>query len=177
MNIINKAEIYACNKHGLSYHWYDVYPYRYHLQMTVDFAERFIYLIPEEDRDNVIAGCWCHDVIEDTRVTYNDVKENTNEIVAEYAYALTNEKGRNRKERVNEKYYNGIKSFKHASFIKLCDRLANATFSKSYSKNRNKMFLMYKSEYKDFKEKLDDGRWDEMWKELDTILNNSKKRI
>jgi ATP phosphoribosyltransferase regulatory subunit HisZ len=53
-----------------------------------------------------------HDSIEDARLTYNDVLSIAKEYMTEgYAkasteivYALTNEKGRNRKERANEKY-------------------------------------------------------------------------
>jgi len=164
MNIIKKAKIYAHNKHTS-----DDYHTRYHLQITTDYAIKFIHLIPEEDRDDVIAGCWCHDLIEDVKLTYNDVKNNTSKIVAEYAYALTNEKGRNRKERGNAKYYNEMKAYRHASFIKLCDRLANTNYSKFHS---DKIFEMYKNEYIDFKMKLFDGRWKEMWVELENLNNN-----
>ena len=38
-----------------------------------------------------------HDVIEDARQIYNDVRQQLGETVAELAYSLTNEKGRNRK--------------------------------------------------------------------------------
>jgi (p)ppGpp synthase/HD superfamily hydrolase len=84
-----------------------------------------------------------HDLIEDTRVTYNDVKEKMGEEVADIIYALTNEKGKNRKERGNEKYYEGIRNTKGAVFIKLCDRIANVQYSKMTG---SRMFEMYKKE-------------------------------
>ena len=84
-------------------------------------AEKFIYLVAEEERENVLCACWVHDIIEDARETYNDVKKNTNETVAELAFALTNEKGKNRNERANDKYYQEMQETPNAVFIKYCD--------------------------------------------------------
>ena len=47
----------------------------------------------------------------------------------EIVYALTNDKGRTRAERAGEKYYKGIRETPYAPFVKLCDRLANVTYS------------------------------------------------
>ena len=82
-------------------------PYTYHLNKAVGCLLRYRDLIPAEDLPLVIAATWCHDVIEDTRQTYNDVKERVSEEVAEIVYALTEEKGKNRRERHNDKYYEG----------------------------------------------------------------------
>lgn len=143
-------------------------PYEYHLLMVVRIALKFIHLIPEEDQKDVIDGCWVHDVIEDTGKTYNDVKRATNEAVAEYAYALTNEKGKTRKERANEKYYRGIHEYKHATFIKLCDRYANMEFS---YKNGDSMYKKYVEEMKDFQLFLKDERYGDLWKALEELAN------
>jgi (p)ppGpp synthase/HD superfamily hydrolase len=162
--MIEKSKVYAikCHRDRNQKYCNDL-PYEYHLQSAVNIGINFIKIsgIPEEDRDDVIAGIWCHDVIEDTGQTYNDVKRATNEDVAEYAYALTNEKGRTRKDRANDAYYKGIRYYKHATFIKLCDRLANVKFSKDQTDK--KMFDMYKKEHKEFKNWLYDGRFEPMW--------------
>ena len=50
-------------------------------------------------------------------------------MATEIAYALTNDKGRTRAERAGEKYYKGIRETPYAPFVKLCDRLANITYS------------------------------------------------
>ena len=63
-----------------------------HLQMVFDTAGKFICLVPEGRRENVLAACRVHDVIEDCRETYNDAKKATNEKITELTYALTNEK-------------------------------------------------------------------------------------
>lgn len=168
LSIEEIAKDYAIRRHReVNHHYNALYPYAFHLQMTVEIANKFIHLIPEEDRPDVIGGCWVHDIIEDARETYNNVKQVTNETIAEYAYALCNEKGKTRKERANEKYYQGIIRYKHALFIKLCDRIANVTFSLN---ERSSMINMYKKEYDDFHGSLYDGRFQEMWDYLENIL-------
>jgi (p)ppGpp synthase/HD superfamily hydrolase len=167
-NIITIAREYALKSHeDCNQRYANGKPYTFHLQMAADIAISFRYLLPTQDFADVLAGVWCYDIIEDARQTYNDVLKNTNETIAEYAYALTNEKGRNRKERANDKYYAGIKAYKHATFIKLCDRIANVKYSKTAENPR--MYEMYKKEHDEFKEKLYDGRFDGMWLAL-TIL-------
>jgi len=162
------AKDYAIRRHReVNHHYNALYPYAYHLQMTADVANKFMHLIPEEDRHDVIGGCWCHDIIEDARETYNNVKSQTNETIAEYAYRCNNEKGRTRRERANAKYYKEIKEYKHCTFIKLCDRIANVSFSVT---EKSSMINMYRKEYKYFKDSLYDGRFQEMWCHLDELL-------
>ena len=70
-------------------------------------------------------------------MTYNDVKKVAGSMLTEeqalmateIVYALTNDKGRSRAERAGEKYYQGIRETPYAPFVKLCDRLANITYS------------------------------------------------
>lgn len=164
------AKHFALNNHQSTNHFYDGMPYEFHLNMVVETAKKFIHLIPENERELVIAGCWVHDTIEDTRATYNDVKETLGEEIAELAYALTNEKGRTRKERANEKYYLGIRETKHAAFIKICDRIANAEYSKS---EQGSMFEKYKSEFEEFEYWLYCDEYHEMFDYLFAVLNNS----
>lgn len=166
--LVNKARKYAARKHLMSFQFYDNHTYFYHLKMAYHVALYHISLIPEEDRDEVLAGVWCHDIIEDARETYNDVKTFLNsEIVAEYAYALTNEKGKNRKQRASRLYYIGINEYKHATFIKLCDRVANVSYGILKGSNMTKK---YKKELSNFKSLLYDGRYSDLWKHLEFLL-------
>lgn len=103
------------------------------------------------------AACF-HDSIEDARQTYNDVKkiaaefENVDpEFAADLVYALTTEKGKTRKERGNEKYYQGIRETPFAGFLKLCDRYANMLYSKETG---SRMYNVYKSELSEFLEHI-----------------------
>ena len=115
-------------------------PYIFHLLDVFDCVKSFGFQScnNEEDVLGIVAGALFHDSIEDARLTYNDVKselklcelsENQVFIGSEIAYALTNEKGRTRAERANEKYYEGVRSTKYAPMVKYADRIANLRFS------------------------------------------------
>ena len=64
---------------------------------------------------------------------------------------MSNEKGKNRKERANDKYYAGIRATKGAVFVKLCDRIANVQYSKM---TKSRQYEMYKKENADFVKQL-----------------------
>jgi len=131
-------------QHRSTNHFYDGYiPYEFHLNMVAKVAMDYQHLIAQNDRTSVILAAYGHDLIEDTRINYNDVKEVLGEIAADIIYAVTNEKGKTRKERANYKYYEGIRKTPYAIFVKLCDRIANVQYSKMTC---SKMFDMYKKE-------------------------------
>lgn len=149
--MLEKVKEYAISKHRSVNQKYDDQHYDYHLNMVYEVAKAYIDVIAIEDRESVLAACWVHDIIEDARETYQDVKKNTNKTIADLAYALTNEKGRTRAERANDKYYKGIKETKNASFIKFCDRIANVKYSK---KSNLVKFERYKAENDNFMKKI-----------------------
>jgi len=167
MNIVEKSKKYACESHANTNHYYDFdKPYSTHLNMVYNIAKHFISLVNDEDQDNVLAACWTHDIIEDARQTYDDVLKNTNKTIADITYALTNEKGKNRKERANNKYFEGIRNIPNSSFVKLCDRIANVTYSK---KNKSPMFIKYKKENSIFVKSIDQFGLKPMIQYLDDI--------
>ena len=136
----------------------DDLPYGFHLDMVVEGVICYGHLVCacEEDVVPIFFGAYYHDSIEDARQTYNDVlrtakKWMTEEqalMAAEIVYALTNDKGRTRGERAGEKYYNGIRATPYAPFVKLCDRLANVTYTCSIDSGRkgSRMREVYKGE-------------------------------
>ena len=151
---------WVITQHEGTNHMYDKYlPYEFHLRMVVNMAHKFMYLmIPKNeihpgnpDVTDIMLGAWGHDLIEDTRVSYNDVKEALGHKAAEIVYAVTNEKGKNRAERGNQKYYDGICAMPEARFVKFCDRIANVQYSKMTG---SRMFEMYKKENFGFLEKM-----------------------
>ena len=165
---------WCLEQHSSTNHFYDEYlPYEFHLRMVVQAAKDFEKLIPVSKRYTVIMAAWGHDLIEDTRVSYNDVSKNLGEEVADIIYAVTNEKGKNRKERANEKYYEGIRKTSGAVFVKLCDRIANVQYSKM---TKSRMFEMYKEENLKFEKML--GRYtenkhlEEMFRYLNDLFEN-----
>lgn len=138
---IKKICIKASNIHeDVNQNYGENKPYIFHLLDVFDCVKNFGFQScnNEEDVLGIVAGALFHDSIEDARLTYNDVKselklcglsENQVFIGSEIAYALTNEKGRTRAERANEKYYERIRSTKYAPMVKYADRIANLRFS------------------------------------------------
>jgi hypothetical protein len=140
----------------------DELPYGFHLDMVVEGICCYGHLVcvSEEDVLPIFFGGFYHDSIEDTRLTYNDVMKVARQwmteeqalMATEIVYALTNDKGRTRAERAGEKYYEGIRKTPYAPFVKLCDRLANVTYSCSIDSGRdgNRMREVYKHEMSKF---------------------------
>ena len=160
---LKEAAYFAISKHGNQ--TYDGYPYYYHLEQVVDVLKEFGYT-----EDLYLISGYLHDVIEDGDASYNDIKKLFGEDVAEIVYAVTDELGRNRKER-KEKTLPKIFSNQDAIIIKLADRIANMRNSKKMKKDLNKM---YQKEYETFKFFLHvEGHCDEMWDELDNIMKNN----
>lgn len=168
-DLICRAMNYAAECHLATNHTYDGKPYTIHLKMTYDFGCKFAYLLKNEEIDVALAACWAHDTIEDTRQTYNDVKKQLGEDVAEAVYAVTNEKGRTRAERANDKYYNGIRQNQIATFVKLCDRLANTSYS---AQQNQRMIDVYRNELPHFKQMIYNERFEPMFEELEKICGS-----
>lgn len=106
-------------------------------------------------------ACFYHDTIEDCRVTPNDLlKEHTlDRRVVEIVFAVTNNKGWTRDERANSEYYFNIRKTPGASFVKMCDRIANVRFSRMVGSS---MFSKYKKENEDFMKKIGADRFPRM---------------
>jgi (p)ppGpp synthase/HD superfamily hydrolase len=157
--------------HASVNHKYDGRPYKIHLKMVHKYAKRYISLLgnlPAYRIELILAACWMHDTIEDCRLTYNDVKAYCGFMIAEITFALSNEKGKTRKDRGNAKYYDDMKKVDYAPFIKICDRLANIEYSK---KHGSSMFEKYKSEHSEFCKKLYDQRFIPMFDAMEKMLN------
>lgn len=168
MNLIQTAQQYASQCHANCNHLYDEHPYAFHLAMVAEAASDLAKDYDDATRERIVAAAWCHDLIEDARETYNDVKKVVGEEVAEIVYALTNEKGRTRAERANSKYYEGIKARPYATLVKVCDRIANVRHSRN---QKSRMYDTYANEYPDFKAKLYvQGQYEEAWKALDALF-------
>lgn len=150
----------------------DDLPYGYHLDMVVTGIRDFGHLVCacEGDVLPLFFGGFYHDSIEDARLTYNDVMRTAREFLAEeqaflateIVYALTNDKGRTRAERAGEKYYQGIRETPYAPFVKLCDRLANITYSCTGMNSHSlRMKDVYKSEMPHFLQCINPHRTDD----------------
>ncbi len=157
------------DQHRKTNHFYDTYlPYEFHLRMVVQVCKDFNH-IAERQWSELEVACWGHDLIEDTRVSYNDCRNKLGGYVADIIYAVTNEKGKSRRDRANDDYYFGIIQTEGAIFVKLCDRIANVQYSKL---TKSKMFEMYKKEQPTFKEYLFGEKFKKMFDYLDSLFLN-----
>lgn len=153
----------------------DNLPYSFHLKTVEAQMLKFKHLIekgsvvnknnfnsrPVSYKEIVCFACCAHDIIEDGRTTYNDLRDMVNTedfgnytaatMIADIVYCLTDEKGKNRSERKNEKYYKELSENKYAVFVKLADIAANTLYSKLTGSS---MYDKYKKEFPNFKEKV-----------------------
>lgn len=120
---------------------YDIYPYMYHIRMVVEIAQEIGF------EANIVVACALHDVLEDSDLSFNDIKRHFGQMVADIVYNVTDEMGKNRKER-KERTYSKIASSWRSCAVKICDRIANVRHSALHNR---KMFNLYKDEEEDFK--------------------------
>ena len=164
--VINEIRNDAHALHASVNHAYDrIRPYGFHLDMVVNWVRKYIdeVCVDEQDLLPIFFAAFYHDAIEDTRLSYNDVMKTAAQLMdekqaflaTEIVYALTNEKGRNRAERANEKYFAGIRAIPYAPFVKSADRLANTSYAFSKgTADSLRMSKVYREELPEFLESL-----------------------
>lgn len=122
-------------------------PYSMHLMYVIAQCSMFKHLLSDMKAQQLaVCGCYGHDLIEDARLTYNDIKQNWGEEVAEVIYCCTELRGKNRAERHGEEYYKLLATNDVAIFVKLCDIIANVKYS---IVTNSSMGLKHKAEYHD----------------------------
>jgi (p)ppGpp synthase/HD superfamily hydrolase len=150
---------------------YGTHDYTYHLEQVDMTLNRFGF----KKDFKLKAGARLHDVIEDTKISYDQIKFGFGQEIADIVYAVTNEMGRSRRER-HEKTYAKIRESKDALALKLADRIANMEFSKGTDSG---FFEMYKQEWKGFHDALynakeTDSRINKMWRYLEDLFGDDE---
>jgi len=153
---------------------YDGMPYSRHLKYTEKQGLRFLYeydnIFSEYEKDIIKLSLPAHDLMEDARMTYNNISNVLQQMlyhnmalgsegdthkmadsVADIIYCVTDEKGRNRKERKNDKYYEELKQNRLAVFVKLADIAANRMYSKL---SGSTMYNKYVNEFPNVEKQL-----------------------
>jgi guanosine-3',5'-bis(diphosphate) 3'-pyrophosphohydrolase len=136
---------YASNLHADRNLLYDDQPYSVHLTAVYTVLEPFF-----GDNDVVMQAALCHDLLEDTGITYNDLRSQVGAEVADVVYDVTNELGKNRQERA-ERTYPKIAANPLAVIVKVADRIANMNHSRAKGSS---MFRKYCAEYPKFRNAL-----------------------
>lgn len=139
-----------------------VMPYSQHLRFVKAQCVKFQWLLDIE-RDEyslarmAVAG---HDLIEDARITWNDLRQMVGEEVADAIYACTELRGKTREERHGPEYFEGLKNSRIGLFVKLCDIIANVTYS---ILTGSSMLNKYKKEFPNFNATLSDAHDAKFW--------------
>ena len=159
--IYKEARMVAVKAHS-NQSYDEIFPYEKHLDDVVDVLKRYGF-----SGKYIVAG-YLHNSIEDDGISYNDIKKHFGVEVAEMVYCVTDELGRNRKEK-KEKTLPKTASNPDAIILKLADRIANIEHGGKVD--------MYSKEYQEFKGSLylntpSDGK--AMWAHLDTLMGINK---
>ncbi len=161
MNRIEQAIAFAEKMHGDQK--YGPHKYIVHLENVAQIVKIF----SADWNEDLIIAAYLHDTIEDTPASYSDIKKVFGENVAELVYAVTDELGRNRKER-HAKTYPKIAALPMAITLKLADRISNVAYSVA---DRESRFAMYLGEHKGFSEAFKkDNTNQKMWEHLEKLF-------
>ena len=168
--LANKAMLFALMTHHGVRQKYDKYPYYFHLHMVAMFALKFCHLVDNDIK--VLLGALFHDLIEDCRLTYNDVKGKWGKDVADIVFACTELRGRNRDERHGPEYYKLLQEHRLGRYVKICDVIANMTRGVQTGSG---MLKKYRTGYKHFKELLYTEEFKPMFDYIEANLLTDKK--
>jgi len=151
--------------HKVGQKYNDKYPYFFHLKMVYDNALKFVHLV--DNNITALIGALGHDLIEDTRLTPNDVKDRFGEDTMEVIYACTELRGKNRAERHGPEYFVGLQDSEIGTYVKVCDVIANMTHGKNTGSG---MLKKYRKEYPKFKNILYKDKFKGLFDYIETNL-------
>lgn len=169
-----RQEIFTIHDIEVNQKYNDTLPYSFHLKLVEAQFNRFKHLLETPTQVlNCRIAVWGHDLMEDARMTYNNVKSLygkygfRNNNIEEIIFLCTDFKGRTREDRKPKQFYTELFDNKEALFVKLCDMIANKYFScmtnssmkdkynKEYGKFKNLCYYEPYKEMFDLLEKLD----------------------
>jgi (p)ppGpp synthase/HD superfamily hydrolase len=157
--------------------------YFVHIQMVYDvvLAHQDIFEGDSLTLSYVLGAAYCHDLLEDTKESYNDIMRVTGKDVADITLAVTDVPADNRLMKHLLTMHKTVKDYR-AIILKMADILANATYSKMQGSSMyNKYVAEYKYRRPIFKTALN---WyshsmhmhevDKLWEKLDEVHGFTK---
>lgn len=165
---VRKAREFAKGVHEEAGHTYGEDSYVVHLDMVYDAVVRFL---PESATDTekiaVMKAAFGHDLLEDTELSYNDVKKELGRFSADIIFSVTDEVGKNRTERMLRTLPK-IRNSHWGTFLKMADRYSNGSKSKA---SGHSLWKRYRKEYVVFRFALKQGtQFREFWGVLDELF-------
>lgn len=166
--LIKKAMAFVTKKH-MSQTYSNCYPYFKHPEDVYNVLIEFGFKEDNPEDLPILVSGWLHDTMEDTSTSYTDLKNEFGIEIAEIVYCMTDELGRNRKEK-KAKTYPKIRSNSKAIIVKVADRIANVRFGIS---EKSSQLEMYKKEFEEFQYNLRIYKHIEpMWECLTKLLKD-----
>ena len=143
LNFIKLRKI-ACDFYNNANCKYDNKEYIFHADMVTDIIkEHKNIFINQNDFDVTYISGFFHDLIEDAKLSYNNILAESNKDVADIVLSVTDVPGENRLMRHLLTMPKTVKDYR-AIVLKLCDIHANASYSKA---NGTSMYKKYVEEY------------------------------
>jgi (p)ppGpp synthase/HD superfamily hydrolase len=134
-----------------------IFAYHYHLGQLDDSRKSYFFSHLEPvakaleqftDDEEIIAAGYLHDIIEDTDVTYEQLKEKFGQRIADLVHEVTDEGEKD----AYGKYFPRLKT-KEGILIKLCDRASNISRMDSWDEKRQAHYLKKTKFWKDGSDK------------------------
>ena len=163
--MVEQAKLYAIKAHGDQK--YGDKPYIVHLEEVVSHLINY--------SNDVHTVGYLHDILEDTDISYKEIRDIFGEFIADCVSIVTDEPGSSRNERKKKTYVkmaNVQGLLEVALIVKAADRLAN--IQASVKGNNAKMLAMYKSEHSVFTTSVYRPELcDDLWKKITKALSTS----
>lgn len=141
---IEKISNFAKKSHQETNCRYGDEDYFIHLSLVAELVQKHSSVFTNiYDVQVVYAAAYCHDLIEDARVSYDTILKISNKDVADVVLAVTDVHAENRLMRHLLTMHKTVKDYR-AIFLKLCDMYVNASYSKSH---KHSMYKKYVEEY------------------------------
>lgn len=128
---------------------YGNHPYTYHLQNAVTAFNEVVKNKEDSCGDIVYATIWLHDVVEDTHITLDTIRNIFGNVVYLGVDAITKRSGENRDE-----YISRVKRNKLATLVKAADTYAN--YDKCVSDGDHKRADYYYKQHADLMSYIND---------------------
>lgn len=156
---------------------YDGNSYINHIDMVISCINQHknIFIENNDYINTIFAGLY-HDVIEDAKISYNDIVEFANSDVADITLAVTDVPEKNRLLRHLSTMNKTVKDHR-AIILKMCDIHANASYSKQVGSTMYQKYVeeyyyrrpIFKKALKWYEHKLNTEQVNYLWDELDNI--------
>ena len=156
-----RAREFAKKAHGKQK--YGKKPYIVHLDAVAKIVQKY--------GNTAMIVAYLHDILEDTKTSKTAIEQQFGLFVSDCVEIITDEKGRNRKERKAKTYQkikNASAAYNIAVIVKVADRLANVS---ACHDTNGSLLRMYRIEHSDFRKfVLIDGLCDDLWQQIALII-------